>query len=365
MRTMVKYIGSKRALLPWISSVVTAIHEVSPIRTVVDLFSGSARVGHALKARGFYVISNDYLAFAFTLAQALVEADGRVYTRERVEPILRRLERVPPRFGWFTENYCERARYFQPKNGAKIEAIREVIEEEASGDPILRAILLTSLLIAADKVDSTTGVQMAFLKKWSPRSYNDLALEYPPVLPGEGKAFQGDALKMAPSIEGDLFYLDPPYNQHSYLGNYHVWETLILWDKPVTYGIANKRLDVKLRKSPFNLKAEAKSAMEKLLASIRSRNILLSFNSEGFLKAEEIMGLLSNWGYVLSFSRTHSRYIGYKIGVYNPNGEKVGEASHSKNTEYLFLATRSKAVYDALLSRFPSAGPKVSQPSLF
>lgn len=66
---MVKYIGSKRALLPWIMGAIETIHHQEPVRSVADLFSGTARVGHALKKRGFYVISNDLMSYAYVLAQ--------------------------------------------------------------------------------------------------------------------------------------------------------------------------------------------------------------------------------------------------------------------------------------------------------
>ena len=49
---------------------------------------------------------------------------------------------------------------------------------------------------------------------------------------GKGEAHGLEALEAARSLEADVAYIDPPYNQHSYLGNYHVWETLELWDKP-------------------------------------------------------------------------------------------------------------------------------------
>lgn len=35
------------------------------------------------------------------------------------------------------------------------------------------------------------------------------------------------------------------------------------------------------------------------------------------------------------------RYIGCKIGIYNPKGLKVGEISRLRNKEYLYLVTRS------------------------
>ena len=203
---MVKYIGSKRALLPWIVETIEIIRTVETVNTVVDLFSGSARVGHALKAKGFEVTANDINSYAFVLARALIEADARKYDQPYISKILKELMEVEPVFGWFTKTYCENAKYFQPKNGAKIEAIREEIEKKYSSDTLLKDILLTSLILAADKLDSTTGIQMAYLKDWAPRAQNDLRLEYPPLLPGEGKAFQGDAIEMAGQLNADIFY---------------------------------------------------------------------------------------------------------------------------------------------------------------
>jgi adenine-specific DNA-methyltransferase len=347
---VIKYIGSKRSLVSWILDVVTTISQTSKARTVADLFSGSARVGHALKSRGFYVIANDYYHYAFTIAKALIEADRREYPEEKLNPILKHLSHLPPKRGWFTQTYCEEARFFQAKNGERIEAIREYIEEHYADDPTLKAILLTSLILAADKVDSTTGVQMAYLKKWAPRSYNDLRLEYPPLLPGKGLALLGDALDVVGEVEADILYLDPPYNQHSYLGNYHVWETIVLWDNPKTYGVARKREDVKYRKSPFNSRRLAKEALSGLLSGARAPHIVLSFSNEGFFTAQEIEEMLKDKGYVVRLSRKHRRYIGAVIGVYNPKGEKVGTTSHTENTEFLFVATQSFGVYQQLSS---------------
>jgi len=345
---VIKYIGSKRSLVPWILDVVTTISQTSKARTVADLFSGSARVGHALKSRGFYVIANDYYHYAFTIAKALIEADRREYPEEKLNPILKHLSHLPPKRGWFTQTYCEEARFFQAKNGERIEAIREYIEEHYADDPTLKAILLTSLILAADKVDSTTGVQMAYLKKWAPRSYNDLQLEYPPLLPGKGLALLGDALDVVGEVDADILYLDPPYNQHSYLGNYHIWETIVLWDKPKTYGVAQKREDVKYRKSLFNSRRLAKGSLSGLLSRARAPHIVLSFSNEGFFTAQEIEEMLKDKGYVVRLSRKHRRYIGAVIGVYNPRGEKVGTTSHTENTEFLFVVTQSLMVYQQL-----------------
>ena len=69
---MIKYLGSKRTLLPLI---VDAVRADARARSVLDLFSGTARVGHALKLAGYRVVSNDHNAYAHTLSRCYVEAD--------------------------------------------------------------------------------------------------------------------------------------------------------------------------------------------------------------------------------------------------------------------------------------------------
>jgi adenine-specific DNA-methyltransferase len=345
---MIKYLGSKRALLPWILQVVDRLVGVGALRSALDPFSGSARVAHALKARGFQVIAGDYANYAYILAKALVESDARVYSPERLNPILDYLNSLPGEEGWFTENYAYRARFFQPFNAARIERIRREIDVVSEGDERLRAILLTSLMLASDKVDSTTGIQMAFLKKWAPRSYNPLHLEYPPLLPGEGTALIDDAIDIVKEHEVDLLYLDPPYNQHSYLANYHIWETLVLFDAPTCYGVAQKRSDVQTRKSPFNSRREAKAALRNIIYNARAKVILLSFNNEGFHTEEELLGIAREKGYVVVLRHLYKRYVGAQIGIYNPKGEKVGKVSHLKNEELLFLISQDKRFIEKL-----------------
>ena len=339
---MIKYLGSKRVLLNWILQVVKQLVEVEPLTTVLDPFSGSARVAHALKARGFRVIASDYANYAYILAKALVEADARMYTPERINRLLNYLNELSGEEGWFTETYAYKARFFQPFNAARIERIRREIEVIAEGDERLRAILLTSLMLAADKVDSTTGLQMAFLKKWAPRSYNPLHLEYPPLLPGEGTALLGDAIDIVKEYEVDLLYLDPPYNQHSYLANYHIWETLVLFDAPSCYGVAQKRSDVQTRKSPFNSRSKSKEALQSVIYNARAKVILLSFSNEGFHNESELLKIAREKGYVTVLRKPYKRYVGAKIGIYNPKGEKVGKVSHLKNEELLFIISQDK-----------------------
>ncbi|VAX36537.1 Adenine-specific methyltransferase, partial [hydrothermal vent metagenome] len=250
---MIKYLGSKRKLLPLI---VETIRRTGETRSVIDLFSGTSRVGHALKAAGYRVSTNDHNAYAATLARCYIQTDRDDVIRD-VEHLVDEFNALPGQGGYFTETFCRESRFFQPKNGARVDAIREAIAAKGL-PPELEAVMLVSLMEAADRVDSTTGVQMAYLKSWAARASNDLQLRVPNVLPrarhGKGRAHCLDALDAAKLLVADVVYIDPPYNQHSYLGNYHVWESLVRWDKPPVYGIACKRIDCKDRRSIFNSK---------------------------------------------------------------------------------------------------------------
>src|SRR5262249_30068058 len=165
--------------------------------------------------------------------------------------LIEELDELPGRPGWFTETYAVRSRYLKPANAARAEAIRIRIAE-LSLEPALEAIALTSLIEACDRVDSTVGLQMAYLKRWAARAEQPLRLRLPEILDGEGSASCLDARGAAGLFAADVAYLDPPYNQHSYLGNYHVWETLARGDQPEVYGVACKRADRREPGSPVN-----------------------------------------------------------------------------------------------------------------
>ena len=233
-----------------------------------------------------------------------------------------------------------RSRFFQPKNGARIDAIRQAIEE-MSLEPELEAVLLVSLMEAADRVDSTTGLQMAYLKDWAPRAHNDLELRLPHLLPrakhGKSEAHCLEAVDAARQLKADVAYVDPPYNQHSYLGNYHIWETLVRWDKPEVYGVACKRLDCRSRRSVFNSKTQFFDAMAEVIRVIQARVLFVSFNVEGFMTRAGMESLLQERGSVLVLENDYKRYVGAQIGIHNPQGEKVGSVSHLRNKEYLYI----------------------------
>jgi adenine-specific DNA-methyltransferase len=353
---LIKYLGSKRTL---VDEIVAISQSFPRAKSVMDLFSGTARVGLALKCAGYQVFSNDHNAYAHTLATCYVEADLDKYSNEATK-LIAELNKVVPAPGYFTQTFCHDSRFFQPFNGEKVDAIRERIELMGL-DPVLKSVLLVSLMEAADRVDSTCGVQMAYLKQWAARSFNPLELRMPRLAAasahGSGRAVKMEALDAATELQADIAYLDPPYNQHSYLGNYHVWESLVLWDKPEVYGIACKRLDCKTRSSIFNSRKRFAEHFEQLLGRINSNLIIVSFNNEGYLSQEALESMLGKLGAVTTVVRDFKRYVGAQIGIHNLQGEKVGTVSHLRNKELIYVCDRLSSSVNESLAKIPILTP--------
>jgi adenine-specific DNA-methyltransferase len=341
---MIKYLGSKRVLVP----VLGAMADASGARTAVDLFAGTTRVAQELKRRGIHTTAVDRATYTGVLAGCYIATDARAVDRGQLADILAGLQATTPVRGYVTKTFCEQARYFQPKNGMRIDAIRQRIEDEYA-ETVLYPILLTSLMEAADRVDSTTGIQMAFLKDWAPRSARDLELRVPVLLDGPGASVTGDVMQTVDSLPAvDLCYVDPPYNQHRYFANYHVWETLVRWDAPEHYGVACKRVDVREdeTRSVFNSRRTMPAALADVLSRIRARTVVLSYNDESWITAAEMEGMLRDAGHeeVEVFAFDSKRYVGAQIGIHSPAGQKVGKVSHLRNTEYVFVAGEAATV---------------------
>jgi len=254
--------------------------------------------------------------------------------------------------GYFTETFCVQSRFFQPHNGRRVDAMRTAIERDYRTS-WLYPVLLTSLIEAADRVDSTTGVQMAYVKQWAPRSFRPLELRAPELLPGPGRAVRGDACDLVGTAGSfDFAYLDPPYNQHRYFTNYHIWETLVRWDEPETYGVARKRVDARddATRSVFNSKRAMPAALADLLVRARAEVVVVSHNDESWVTADELTRMLRDAGHeevhLLAFDS--KRYVGAQIGIFNPAGEKVGKVSRLRNVEYVFVAGPADKVQAAV-----------------
>ena len=354
----VKYAGSKLKLIPHILRLIKKVEA----DTVLDGFSGTTRVSQAFAKLGYSVVCNDIAVWSEVFGACYLLNDKK---RTDYQPLIEHLNSISPVDGWFTEHYggypnrgCAIQRDglkkpWQIHNTRKLDAIRQEIET-LDLDAVDKAVALTSLMIALDKVDNTIGHFASYLKEWSPRSYKSMRLKTPEVFTSstEHQVHRGDIFNIASDVSVDLAYFDPPYGSNNekmppsrvrYAAYYHLWKTICLFDKPELFGKSNRRSDTKdkvaasafedFRRVPDG-RFIAVEAIDRLIKTTQSHWIILSYSSGGRATAEEIDDVLRSNGELLDVVE-----IDYKRNVMANmkwTHEWVSE-SESSNKEFLFL----------------------------
>ena len=346
----IKYAGSKLKIIPYIAEIVS---ELDGVKSVLDGFSGTTRVSQAFGQMGFDTTSNDLSVWSEVFATCYLKATG---SDKYYQELIDHLNAMEGYDGWFTENYgatqVHQKKPFQQKNTRKLDAIRDEIDRlNLNWED--KCVLLSSLILALDAVDSTMGHYVAYLSKWSPRSYKDLKLRLPQrfELKNNHRVVRGDVFDTISNNEFDFVYLDPPYGSNNekmppsrvrYASYYHIWTTVIQNDKPQIFGKANRREDSRDTVSAsvfeeFRKNTDghfiAMEALGKLISNTRSRYILLSYSSGGRATKEELNNIISASGKLLKAIE-----IDYKKNVMgNMRWTNEWINSDGKYHEYLFL----------------------------
>ena len=354
----IKYIGSKKKLLKFILQLA---HKVGA-KKILDGFSGTTRVSQALARNNFEVVSNDIAVWSKTFGQCYLLANKPInYYKEIIE----HLNALSPVDGWFTQHYGGESnggssvqengekKPWQRHNTRKLDAVREEIDKLNIND-VDKSVVLTSLMLALDKVDNTLGHYVSYLKDWSLRSYNTLFLEVPKIVLSyhSHKVLNEEIFTVVNRENFDLAYFDPPYGSNNekmppsrvrYASYYHIWKTICLNDKSSLFGQAKRRSDSsdKISYSVFEDYRKEKSgkflsveAIEKLIKSTRAPFIILSYSSGGRATAEELNGILNNNGKVKSIIQ-----INYKKNIMSEmrwTNDWVSEIK-KQHKEFLFL----------------------------
>ena len=310
----VKYAGSKLKLLPHILQLAKR----TDAKTVLDGFSGTTRVSQAFAKTGYRVLCNDIAPWSEVFGTCYLLNDKR--KADYIE-LIEHLNTLLPRDGWFTAHYggdptSGRAdglkKPWQIHNTRKLDAIREEIDR-LDLTQVERAVALTSLILALDRVDSTLGHFASYLKGWSPRSYNVLTLQVPNLFytDEQHEVSRRDIFELVSEKSVDLAYYDPPYGSNNekmppsrvrYASYYHLWSTVCLNDKPELFGKALRRKDTsdtlassvfeEFRRNGRTGRFIAVEAIERLIRSTRARWVILSYSSEGRATAGELDEIL-------------------------------------------------------------------------
>ena len=347
-----RYIGSKAHLLKDIEDFI-AQNIKTRQKVFCDIFSGTAAVACYFKPL-YRIISNDSLYFSYCIQKALLEnnsvPDFALLKDRKIEPfsffekfIYSENISGKHKSGFMEQNYSPSGSagrmYFTPENARSIDFVRTTIEKWKDRQLISENeyfYLLAMLLQAVPSVSNITGTYGAYLKKWDRRALKKLEI---PRFEIEGNgmrnlAYNQDSLKLINNISGDILYIDPPYNERRYSSNYHLLETIALYDNPDIHGITGIR-PFKGIKSQFCSKSTAEDALAELVRQAYFEHIIVSYSSSGIILSEKIEKMLKGTGQASSYSLRKIPYRKYKSKIYDKKPVY----------EYLFYVRKKKISY--------------------
>ncbi len=325
---LMRFIGSKANLVKNIDMVISE-NTTGNENVFCDIFSGTGAVARYFKPR-YEVHSNDALHFSYVLQKATVE--------NNTKPSFSKLKNIgigdPFKFleetqiqilnynddnYFITKNYTphdgwERM-YVSNKNAARIDFIRNTIEAWKVENLLTELeyyYLLAGLIEGVPAVSNITGTYGAYLKYWDKRTFKDLEMARLDVIDNKrnNKSYNKDANKLIEELNGDILYLDPPYNSRQYAPNYHFLETISKYDYPKIHGVTGMRPYGDL-KSPFCIKSEVSEAFEDLISKARFSNIVMSYSTDGLMTSNEIETILKRHGIEKSYKMYSIPYRQY------------------------------------------------------
>jgi len=326
------YIGSKKKLVQFIKeTILSVVSDDLSNKIFCDIFAGTGIVGRSFKQEVKKVISNDIEYYSYVLNKNYIENHLPIKNKE---DYLSELNNLKPKKGFIYKNYCieghgER-QYFSDYNGKKIDAIRiqiESWEKEKKIDDKLYFYLLTCLLESADKVANTASVYGAYLKHLKKSAQKEIQLTSAEFSFSKTKSdvYNMDSNILIKQIEGDILYLDPPYNSRQYGANYHLLNTIALYDKFIPKGKTGLR---EYNKSKYCSKNLVKDEFEELIKNANFKYIFLSYNNEGLLLKNEVETIMSKYGHYDLVSTTYQRFKADKDKNRNHTANKTEEYLH-------------------------------------
>jgi len=307
------YIGSKFKLASFIKEEISKVVKGDMSQKVFcDMFSGIGEVGKIFKQDVKQVISNDIEYYSYVLNKNYIQNYKDISKKDGYIDMLNNLDLIED--GLIYTNYCigsgSGRQYFSDKNGKKIDTIRvkikELREEEKIKDD-LYYFLLSSLLESCDKVANTASIYGSFLKQIKKTALEDFILiasdyEYSD---NTHKIYNEDANELIKKIKGDILYLDPPYNIRQYGANYHILNTIALYDSFTPKGITGVRDYVRSEYCKKNLVHER---FENLIKDAQFEYVFLSYSNEGIMSEMDIKEIMSKYGRYDLIKKEYKRY---------------------------------------------------------
>jgi len=336
-KQIITYIGNKRSLLKFITKGVHIVQKKLGKNKldVFDVFSGSGIVARHFKQFSDNLFVNDLEKYSQITNECYLAntADINLPELQRIHRyLLNTVAANPLTEGFITELYApkednniqegERV-FYTHRNAMYIDTMRQLID---GVNPSLQRFFLAPLLSQASVHSNTSGMFKGFHKNPATgigqfgggnrdallRIKGNIELPFPVFSNFQCNSviYNGDSnviAKIAPEV--DLAYLDPPYNQHPYGSNYFMLNLILENKRPETIskisGIAEG-----WNRSAYNKRQFAYNALSDLVANIKAKYVLISFNSEGFISLDEMKKMLVRVGKVEVLETNYNTFRG-------------------------------------------------------
>jgi 16S rRNA G966 N2-methylase RsmD len=251
-----RFMGSKHRLLPWLYEIFSSIS----FRIALDAFSGSGCVAYLLKAMGATVTANDYLRFAYHIANALV---ANLVITAMCRAALKRQPR-----GVFTVANGKAARYDDGRRDLRLTLQEHFIESME--------------LFRSVPYDDGRPHRALCMDVF------DLPVEY------------------------ELVYLDPPYvprsDDNCYIKRYHFVEGLACYWHGYEILASSKVRKIKKKYTPFSYRRTSIPAFDQLFRKFAESVIVLSYSSNGYPDLEVLISLLRRYKSRVEVFEAEHRY---------------------------------------------------------
>ena len=352
-KQLITYIGNKRALLDFIGNGVQIVQKRLNKNKLklFDVFSGSGIVARYFKQFSDLLMVNDLEKYSTVINECYLSNESEINTfvlrktySEMVEELEKKLQK-----GIISELYApkddknikpdERV-FYTARNAMYIDTARQLI---ANIPPDKQKYFLAPLLSEASIHANTSGVFKGFYKNKETgigqfgglnkdallRITGNIQLPFPifsnfncETIISNGDS--NDIITVSPEV--DMAYLDPPYNQHPYGSNYFMLNVILEYTYPQrTSSISG--IPVNWNRSDYNKNQTALRALTEMVAKIKAKYVLISFNSEGYIKIDDMKEMLKKMGKLHVLETKYNTFRGSR----NLNNRKI----HVK--EYLFL----------------------------
>lgn len=325
------YIGSKNKLSSFVISTIKETVGRLDDKVFAELFAGTGIISRALKDQVKKIIVNDLEYYSYVLSKNYI-SNNSFFDYFSLFNFLEENISYSERdfiFQEYSENGKAERLYFSEYNGKLIDRIRKNIQLLYENREITEEqffFCLASLLESADKHANTASVYGAYLKTLKKTAQKNMKLEA--ALFDIGKAdtevYHQDSNSLITKISGDILYLDPPYNARQYGANYHLLNTIALYDDFIPKGKTGLR---EYKKSSYCQKGMVKNVFDDLIKNAEFKYIFISYNNEGLMSFSDIKEICSKYG--------HYDFVGKEYSRFKADSNR--EYSDDKTLEYLHI----------------------------